>query len=88
MKYCPCIRTAVWVLCLLFTCVAAYAQPGTPSDGDNSNQWLSHQMNQPPPGATRITSTAQDRVDDIRQLYELAKREAQAGGQRRAVGSR
>ncbi len=88
MKHCPSILAALWVLCLLFTCVTAHAQPETRRDRDTSNQWLSHQMNQPPPGATRITGTSQDRLDDIRQLYELAKREAQAGSQRSAAGPR
>ena len=88
MKHISSIIAALWFFCLLFTGATAHAQPATHQDRNTANQWLSHQMNQPPPGATRISSTSQERLDEIRQLYELAKREAQAGSRKQAAGSR
>ncbi len=39
-----------------------------------SDQWKSHQMNQPPPAVDRHT-VSPDRLDEIRQLYQQAKKE-------------
>ena len=77
MKHMSFVIAALCVMCPTFTATAAHAQSAT--QRDTSDQWISHQMNQPPPGATKITSTSQERIDEIRRLYELAKREAQAG---------
>jgi hypothetical protein len=39
-----------------------------------ADQWLSHQMNQPPPGTDKY-SISKDRLEEIRQLYLQAKQE-------------
>jgi hypothetical protein len=41
------------------------------------DQWLSHQMNQPPPDVSDKT-LSQERLDELRQLYDMAKQEAEA----------
>ncbi len=67
------------LLCLAFAPDRARAQsaPATnPPPADS--QWLSHQMNQPPPADHSKYAISQDRVDDIMQLYLQAKKEAEA----------
>ncbi|MGO9121736.1 MAG: hypothetical protein ACLQPD_29515 [Desulfomonilaceae bacterium] len=39
-----------------------------------TDQWVSHQMNQPPPGTDKY-SISQQRLEEIRQLYLQAKQE-------------
>jgi hypothetical protein len=53
----------------------AQAPAAQPSNSNSSNQWVSHQMNQPPPGAGDKNNVSQDRLDDIQQLYLQAKKE-------------
>ncbi len=48
--------------------VTSQAAPGS------TDQWKSHQMNQPPPAADRHIISP-DRLDDILQLYQQAKKE-------------
>ncbi len=50
---------------------AQVTSQGVPGSTD---QWKSHQMNQPPPGADRY-SVSPDRLEDIRQLFLQAKKE-------------
>jgi hypothetical protein len=50
---------------------AQVTSQGVPGSTD---QWKSHQMNQPAPGADRYT-VSQDRLEDIRQLYLQAKKD-------------
>ncbi len=47
-------------------------QPGNP----NSTQWMSHQMNQPPPGPDK-GPLSKGLIDDIQDLYDSAKLEAE-----------
>lgn len=49
---------------------------GSPADKDQ--QWISHQMNQPVSETDRRSNLSGDRVDEISDLYELAKREQEA----------
>ncbi len=54
-------------------------QPPPQSGPGSLNQWLSHQMNQPPPPPTSDRQkVSQDRIDEIQQLYEQARKEAEA----------
>jgi hypothetical protein len=39
-----------------------------------SEQWMSHQMNQPPPGSERYVHS-DERLGDLKRLYEEAKSE-------------
>ncbi len=75
---------AVLILCcilagimLCLTHIPAHAQQPQQAGRGSPDQWLSHQMNQPPPDSG-AKDLSQDRVDDIRQLYEQAKKEAAA----------
>jgi hypothetical protein len=54
------------------------AQSGAPGNSDKPYQWVSHQMNQPPPDLRKGRTRSPESVDDIRRLYELAKKEAEA----------
>ncbi|MBI4964373.1 MAG: hypothetical protein HY913_13935 [Desulfomonile tiedjei] len=72
---CLCCMLAIVFLCLAL--VPASAQQAQPGSRGSSDQWTSHQMNQPPPGAGD-KDLSKDRLDDIRELYELARKEAEA----------
>jgi hypothetical protein len=51
-------------------------QPAQPDGSVSPNQWVSHQMNQPPPPpASERHKISQERIDELQQLYELAKKE-------------
>jgi hypothetical protein len=67
----------LWASSLLVAPTIGYAQPRTHRDRDNPQQWVSHQMNQPPPETGVKNNLSQERIEEIRQLYELAKREAE-----------
>ena len=74
---------SVLLTCLavvVFACCAstAKAQAVQPPDSRSSDQWVSHQMNQPPPGAGDNYSVSHDRLDEIQQLYLQAKKELDA----------
>ncbi len=56
----------------------AQAQVTQPQDSRSSDQWVSHQMNQPPPGAGDKYKVSQDRLDEIQQLYLQAKKDLNA----------
>jgi len=45
---------------------------------DKDQQWTSHQMNQPVSETDRRSNLSTDRVDEISDLYELAKQELEA----------
>ncbi len=65
---------------VVFACCVstAHAQAVKPPDSRSSDQWVSHQMNQPPPGAGDKYSISHDRLDEIQQLYLQAKKELDA----------
>jgi hypothetical protein len=74
---------SVLLMCLavvVFACwvSTAQAQAVQPPDSRSSDQWVSHQMNQPLPGAGDKYSISQDRLDEIQQLYLQAKKEMDA----------
>jgi len=72
--------SALFVI-LLLVCVCCSvdraAAQQTPDQGDSASpkQWLSHQMNQPPPPQSDRFKISQDRIDEIQQLYESARKE-------------
>lgn len=72
---CLCCMWTLVVLC--FAHNPADAQQAQQAGRSSSDQWTSHQMNQPPPGAGD-KDLSKDRLDDIRELYELARKEAEA----------
>lgn len=63
------------LLCMALACIPVQAQTRTSGDSDSPTRWLSHQMNQPPPESAARPKLSQERIDEIRQLYELAKTE-------------
>ncbi|MGB6065441.1 MAG: hypothetical protein WBG50_11565 [Desulfomonilaceae bacterium] len=54
---------------------AVYAQTTLPHNAPSSNQWVSHQLNQPPPNASK-NNISRDRLNEIEQLYLQAKKES------------
>ncbi len=61
-------------------CSVAFAQDqlaNRPRSG-SSNQWMSHQMFQPPPEPHRKGEVSPDPLEEIKQLYVLAKKEHDA----------
>jgi hypothetical protein len=53
------------------------AQSPTLTPNTNAEQWRSHQMNQPSPSSGENDVLSNDRLEEIRQLYMEAKREAE-----------
>jgi hypothetical protein len=76
MKLATCLLCISAIVLLCFVQTPANAQAQQAGRG-SSDQWTSHQMNQPPPGAGD-KDLSKDRLDDIRELYELARKEAEA----------
>ncbi len=65
------------ILIIFVTSILVSANPAQVTSQNppaTSNQWVSHQMNQPPPNADKH-SISQDRIEEIRQLYVQAKQE-------------
>ncbi len=58
---------------------AVGAQSSQQTDTKAPNQFLSHQMHQPPANEEKAPALSQERLEEIRQLYELAKKEKSAG---------
>jgi hypothetical protein len=59
---------------IFFSAYPARAQVTSQNPPATTDQWLSHQMNQPPPGTDKY-SISQNRLEEIRQLYLQAKQE-------------
>ncbi len=67
------------LLYLLLVCapvVECHSQNAQNPQQGPSDQWLSHQMNQPPPNSDKF-SMSQESVDEIKQLYMDAKKEVE-----------
>ncbi|MBI5568780.1 MAG: hypothetical protein HY914_02445 [Desulfomonile tiedjei] len=77
------------LLCLAFAPDRARAQsaPAT-NPPPTDSQWLSHQMNQPPPADNPKYAISQERVDEIVQLYLQAKKEAEAKARNQPSGNK
>ena len=74
------MKAIVAIMFLIVFAVSAVELPadaqGTPTDSrPQSNQWLSHQMNQPPPDPAKRTILSDEIIEEIRQLYLQAKKE-------------
>jgi hypothetical protein len=65
----------VLIALLSAPCNIASAQTTSQNPPAKSDQWQSHQMNQPPPGSADRYSISKDRLDEIRKLYLQAKQE-------------
>ncbi len=61
-------------LSIFFPANPAPAQVTSQNPPATTDQWLSHQMNQPAPGTDKY-SISKDRFEEIRQLYLQAKQE-------------
>jgi hypothetical protein len=53
----------------------AMAQSPADTKSRSGGQWVSHQMNQPPPEVIEKNKLSSERLDEIRQLYLQAKKE-------------
>lgn len=68
-----------WIYCSVLVLLLgspSFAQTSQSQNAARPEQWVSHQMNQPPPAADKY-SMSQDLLDDIRQLYLDAKMESE-----------
>jgi hypothetical protein len=77
------MKSVLPLICMMamifaFSLSTAQAQDVPPRDSRSSNQWISHQMNQPPPGTSDRYHISKDRMDEIQQLYLQAKKEMDA----------
>ncbi|MCA1960388.1 MAG: hypothetical protein LDL33_06295 [Desulfomonile sp.] len=67
------------IFLVLFTVSAAdspvFAQAAPADSRPLPNQWLSHQMNQPPPDPPKRTILSDEIIEEIRQLYLQAQKE-------------
>lgn len=77
------MKRALLILCLAIIlgisgpCLGAFAQSTPTVKQDSTKQYQSHQMNQPPPTASPRFKMSQRVIDEIAQLYELAKKEVE-----------
>lgn len=74
------MKAIVAIVFLILLAVSVAEVPvcaqSAPADArPHSNQWLSHQMNQPPPDPGKKTILSDEIIEDIRQLYLQAKKE-------------
>ncbi len=73
------------VLAIVFLILFAVSAAESPADAQaapadprpQSNQWLSHQMNQPPPDPAKKTILSDEIIEEIRQLYLQAQKEVE-----------
>ena len=56
----------------------AFAQTTSQTPPAKTDQWNSHQMNQPAPGDNDRYSLSKDRLDEIRHLYLQAQQELES----------
>jgi hypothetical protein len=61
--------------CAACLTTSANAQNAGQSGKSGADQWVSHQMNQPPPDTRDKYAISQDRIDEIKQLYIQAQKE-------------
>lgn len=71
------VVAVILLIMLTINTVDVPAQTQTaPADArPQSSQWLSHQMNQPPPDPGTKTILSEEIIEEIRQLYLQAKKE-------------
>ncbi len=72
------IITLGWLLIIIAFALPVFpakAQVAHQSGTSSSDAWVSHQMNQPPPGTGDRYDVSPDRLDEIRQLYMQARQE-------------
>lgn len=55
--------------------LSASGQAALQARGGNSDQWVSHQMNQPPPDSGNRYQLSDAMIDEIRQLFLQAQKE-------------
>jgi hypothetical protein len=84
MKWIPAPIAIVLTVLLSVPGGPAYSQQATADGNGNSNQWTSHQMNQPPPAPRNRYKISPDRMDEIRELYISAKKELKKKGKKTA----
>jgi len=65
----------VLIALLSAPCNIAAAQATFQNSPAKTDQWQSHQMNQPAPDNSDRYSISKDRIDEIRKLYLQAKQE-------------
>ncbi len=76
MKHTFCVITTVFTA-VFFSSYQVESQSMSQAARTNPEQWRSHQMNQPAPSASDKDNISTDRLEEIKQLYMEAKREAE-----------
>ncbi|MEW6115140.1 MAG: hypothetical protein AB1664_23625 [Thermodesulfobacteriota bacterium] len=69
---CLCVLVMFSLCCIAATAIAQTDAAGRPSTPD---QWASHQMNQPPPDKSGRHQISEKRIDEIKELYQQAKKD-------------
>lgn len=80
MKSSPFVAFVLLMISLSLAAPAVHSQTVPQSPQTSSNQWISHQMNQPPPDVGKKSELSEEIVEEIRQLYLRAKQEIEAKG--------
>ncbi len=76
MRYFLCVALMLLIAAPSFLDRPCHAQASPPQDNSApSGQWLSHQMNQPPPDQARKLVLSEEVIEEIRRLYLQAKKE-------------
>lgn len=75
MRTSNCVVFVLFIIAFLLAAPIVYSQTAPQGRQDSSNQWVSHQMNQPPPDRGKKYELSEDIVEEIRQLYLRAKQE-------------
>ncbi|MFZ5865755.1 MAG: hypothetical protein ACOYXY_07740 [Thermodesulfobacteriota bacterium] len=60
---------------LSFAAATAIAQTDAAGRPSTPDQWASHQMNQPPPDKSGRHQISEKRIDEIKELYQQAKKD-------------
>jgi hypothetical protein len=75
MKSLLTVLCSIVLVSVFFMGRPATAQSGAETKDRSKGQWVSHQMNQPPPEVSEKNKLSSERLDEIRQLYLQAKKE-------------
>jgi len=75
MRLFPICLCVLVLLCLCCVPVPSFAQGDAVGRPSAPDQWASHQMNQPPADKSGRHQISEKRIDEIRDLYQQAKKD-------------
>jgi len=87
------MKISLFLVPVVLVCMAtakdpAYSESSPQPSPATSRQWVSHQMNQPPPDPSERYRISDDMLDEIRELYALAQKELEAKKQNKPKDSK